>query len=149
MNSLKINGKTTIPLDTILRIVPLSDQDRMNITEKLENIDASQYNTRVEFKRGKSKLAVETLDDIRKQGIALVNLGKERFVPALNILSATDFTKDDTKALEEKDYVLKNTFRSAVNTVAGRILSQATPEQVIARRDKALGGFEEKVPANG
>ena len=147
MHTLKINEKTMLPLDTIICIAPLSEDDRMRIAEKYDDIDVSRYQSRIEIKGGKIKLAMETIDALKKQ-LPFVNLGSDRFIPAANILSASPFSEEDAKALKKKNYTLGKTFRSAVDTPSGRILSQATPEQVMARRAKALDGAGDNAPAN-
>ena len=75
---------------------------------------------------------------LRTQGIALVNMGSERYVPAANITGAEAFTKDDAERLKGEDYTLSQTFRAKVETKAGTILSSATPAQVMNRRAKAI-----------
>jgi len=136
--SLKINGRTIIPVDTIRLIKPVTEADRDRIAERYE-IDSGKFQLQIEFADKTTKLATESLDDVRGQGVGLVNLGSDRFVPAANIKTAEPFTKEDAQKAKEKDYTLNETFRSRVETTAGPMLSTATPEQVIQRREKALG----------
>lgn len=49
----------------------------------------------------------KSLDAIREQGVALVNLGSDRYVPATNITGAEAFTKEDAERLRGDDYTLK------------------------------------------
>ena len=138
-SNLRINGSRVIPVDTIRFIKPLTDEDRSKAGGKLE-IDASKFNVRIEFADKSSKLAVESLDQIREQGVGLVDLGGERHVPAINIKAAEDWTKEDAAKLKDSgDYTLAQNFRSRVEMTAGTILSTATAEQVMDRRSKALG----------
>lgn len=138
-----------VPLDTVRLIRPMTDEDKERAKESLKekkgiDIDAARVNVRIEFGDKSSKLAQESLDAIREQGVALVNLGSERYAPAANITGAEAFTKEDADRLKGDDYTLKQTFRSKVETKAGTVLSSATPVQIIDRRAKAMEG----VPAN-
>ncbi|PPC81017.1 MAG: hypothetical protein CTY39_10755 [Hyphomicrobium sp.] len=142
----KINGTTAVPVSAIRKIKPLTDADRERIAGRYEKLDAdaaAKFQIQIEFADKSTKLATESLDDIKGQGVALVNLGSDRFVPAANIRSAEPFTKEDAERVTDKDYKLNSTFRSRVETSAGAMLSSATPAQVIERREKAL----EAVPA--
>lgn len=138
-----------VPLDTIRLIRPMTEEDKERAKESLKekrgiDIDATRVNVRIEFGDKTSKLAQESLDAIKEQGIALVNLGSERYVPATNITGAEVFTKEDADRLKGEDYTLKQTFRSKVETRAGTVLSSATPVQIMDRRSKAM----EVIPAN-
>lgn len=108
------------------------------------DIDTARVSIRIEFGDKTSKLARESLNDIKEQGVALVNLGSDRYVPATNITSAEAFSKEDADRLKGEDYTLKQTFRSKVETRVGTVLSSATPVQIMERRSKAM----EAVPAN-
>lgn len=101
--TLKINGNVSIPVSTIRKIKPVTEQDRERIAARYEDIDASKFQLQIEFADKTTKLATEGLDDVRSQGVALVNLGGERFVPATNIKSAEPFTKDDAEKIKGKD----------------------------------------------
>jgi hypothetical protein len=132
-----------VPLDTVRIIRPLSDdeKDRAKTTLKEKRgieIDTDRVSVRIEFTDKTSKLARENLDALRAQGVALVNLGSERYVPAANITAAEAFSKEDADRLKEDEYTLKQTFRAKVETKAGTILSSATPQQVMDRRAKAF-----------
>lgn len=135
--TLKLNGGTLAPLDTIRLVKPLTDEDRATAAEKL-GIDTARFQARVEFRDKTSKLVSETIDDLKGQGVGFVNVGGDRFVPAANIKTAEPFTKADADALTAKGFTLSVTFRSRVETVAGQVLSQATAEQVMQRREKAI-----------
>lgn len=138
-STLKINGTRIVPIDTVRFIKPLSAEDRSRAGDRLE-IDASKFNVRIEFSDKSTKLAVETLEQIERQGVGLVPIGADRHVPAINIKAAEAWSKEDAAKLKDSgDYTLSQEFRSRVETTAGTILSTATPEQVMERRGKALG----------
>lgn len=136
---LKLNGKTAIPIDTIKFARALTDEDRERIREK-HGADVSDRQIQITFNDGSQKTFTESLDDIREQGVGLVNVGNDRHVVAANIKSAEPFTKADAEAATGKGYTLNGTFRSRVELVGGMtILSSAHPGQVMERRQKALG----------
>jgi hypothetical protein len=138
-STLKINGSRVIPVDMIRFLKPLSDEDRSKAGDKLE-IDASKFKVRIEFADKSSKLATDTLEQIQGQGVALVSVGGDRHVPAINIKAAETWSQEDAAKLRDSgDYTLSQEFRSRVETTAGAILSTSTPEQVMERRSKALG----------
>ena len=132
-----------VPLDTIRLIRPLTDEDKSKAQTSLKEkrgieIDTGRLSVRIEFADKTSKLARETLEAIQKQGVPLVNVGSDRYVPAVNITGAEAFTKDDAERLKGDDYTLSQTFRAKVETRAGTLLSSATPVQIMDRRAKAL-----------
>jgi hypothetical protein len=92
----------------------MTDEDKARAKESLKekkgvDIDVARVNVRIEFGDKSSKLAQETLEALREQGIALVNLGSDRYAPAANITGAEAFTKDDAERLKGEDYTLNQT----------------------------------------
>ena len=137
-NILKINADNIIPVDTIRFIKTLTVDERARIAERYE-VDGSAFNVSIQFADKSVKLATETIDEVRGQGVALVNIGADRHVVAQNIKSAAPFSKDEAqKLVEDRGYTLAQTFRSRIDTTAGTLLSSATPTQVMDRRAKAL-----------
>jgi hypothetical protein len=133
-----------VPLDTVRLVKPLSEEDKERTKESLKekrgiDIDPSRLSIRIEFADRTSKLARESLDELKGQGVALVNMGADRFVPATNITGAEAFSSEDAERLKGEEYTLNQAFRSKVDPKAGTMLSSATPVQVLDRRAKALG----------
>ena len=117
-----------VPLGTVRLVRPMTDEDKERAKESLKekrgiDIDAARVNIRIEFGDKSSKLAQETLDALREQGVALVNLGSERYAPATNITGVEAFSREDADRLKGEDYTLKQTFRSKVETRAGSLSS--------------------------
>ena len=147
--TLKINSGSLIPTDTIRFIRPIDADERTRLVERYGD-DAAGFSISIQFADKSTKLAVESLDEVRGQGIGLVNIGSDRHVVAANIKEAKPFTRDDAdKLTSDKGYTLNQSFRSRVETTAGALLSSATPEQVMSRRAKALEGNGPKTPSNG
>jgi hypothetical protein len=149
--SIKINSGSIIPTDTIRFVRPIDDNERARLVERYGE-EASGFNLSIQFADKSTKLARETLDQVREQGIALVNIGANRHVVAANIKEARPFTKDEAdKLANDKGYTLNQTFRARVETTAGTLLSSATPQQIMDRRAKALevASAAPKTPARG
>ncbi len=128
-----------VPIETIRLIKPLSDADkekaRTNLDVKGISIDTDRLSARIEFADKSSKLIREDLAALRGQGLGLVDLGGERYVPAANITSTESLTEADTSRLKNA----KGNFLSKVQTRGGgALLSAHTPQQVMDRRANAL-----------
>lgn len=136
--TIKVNGTTYIPTDTIKHVTPLSAEDQQRIGERY-NIDATKFNTQMSVATQKESMLIsETVEELSKLGLALVTLRAGRLVPAEHIISASDFKREDKQNLESKGLTLNQTFRSQVETTTGTQLSTAYPKQVMERRVKAL-----------
>ena len=136
--SLKLNETMVVPVYNIRTIRPVTDEDRARMTEKYGK-DVADKRISIEFADKSVKTSTLDLDAVRAQGVALVNIGSDRFVPATNIKAAEALSRDEIEKLKEGGkYMLTQTFRSRVETTAGSLLSSATPEQVIDRAAKAL-----------
>ncbi len=147
--SLTINAGSVVPVDTIRFIRSIGAEERARLVERYGE-DAADYNISISFTDKSTKLAKQSLDDVRGQGIGLVNVGADRHVVAGNIKRADPFTKDDAaKLASERGYTLSQTFRSRVETTAGSILSSATPAQIMERRAKAIETTGPKTPTQG
>lgn len=151
IKSIMINSTTVIPADNIRFIKTIDDDERARIAERY-GVDGGNYNISIQFADKSTKLATETLDEVRDQGVGLVNVGGDRHIIAANIKAAEAFSKKDAEALGEKGgYTINQTFRSRVETTAGTLLSSATPAQIMDRRAKAMdrAGAAPATPANG
>lgn len=147
VNFVKLNGGTAIPLDTIKFMRPLTQEDHDRIKEK-HGTDVSDRHIQVTFADNSQRTFRETLDEVREQGIGLVNTGNDRHVIAENILSADPFTKADAEVATAKGYTLTATFRSRVNMRGNtQVLSSAHPSQIMERRAKALERAGQGAPA--
>lgn len=136
--TLKLSNGNVIALADIKLIQPMSEEDQTQLSERLQ-VDGAQFNSRITLANKSTQLARETIDELKAQGVGLVNLGHDRFVPAANIMVAKPFSKEQAGALSEKGYKLGHTFRATVETTAGIVLSTGHPQQVMDRKVKALG----------
>ncbi len=151
-------GTTIVPVHNIRTIKPITDEERTRMAAKYGKpvAEFAGKQISIQFADKSSRTAELTLDGVRGQGVALVNAGADRYVPAVNIKSAEPFTKEDAAKLKDGgDYTLTQTFRSRLETTAGNILSSATAQQIVERAAKALETAGQgaksapKTPANG
>ena len=115
----------------------MSEDDQAQLSERLD-VDRSQFNTRITLAIKSTQLARESIDNLKKQGIGLVNLGHDRFVPAANIMVAKPFSKEQAGVLADKGYKLGHTLRATVETTVGIVLSTGHPQQVMDRKVKGI-----------
>ncbi len=140
-NSLQINTSTIVPVPTIRTIRPITDDERARMSEKYGKPveDFADKRTTIQFNDKSSKTTDLSLDQVREQGVALVDIGGQRFVPAANIKSAEDFTADDAAKLKDSGRVtLTQEFKSRVITTGGSLLSTVAKEQIIDASTRAL-----------
>ncbi len=136
MNNLRINGDTVLAVAEIKEIRSLTDEDRKRMKKDLPHVDANKFNTRIETE-SRVRYAQETIEQM---GLGLVEFVPGRFVPASNIESATEISKDETAKLAKDDrYTLKHKFASRVELKSGKIkLSTLTADRLMNNRNLAL-----------
>jgi len=134
--SIKYNDGKHLSIDMIRRLDRMSDEDRKQMGESL-NMDASGFHTRVSLSGGREKKARESLEDFARQ-VPLVDIGLDRWIVAQNIVECVPFTQAQAEKAAERGSKFKHEFRSAVDTVAGRVLSTETPDEIMRRRAQAL-----------
>jgi len=136
--SITINSGSILPTDIIRFIKPIDEDERERLVERYGD-DAANFNIALQFADKTTKLAVQTLDQVREQGVGLVNIGGDRHVVADNIKQTSPFTKEQAdKLTDDRGYTLNQKFRSRVDTTAGTLLSTATPAQIMERRGKVI-----------
>lgn len=151
---IQINNNTTLPIDTIRFIRTIDKDERERIIERY-GVDAADFKISIQFADKSTKLALETIDQLRRQGVGLVDIGGGRHVVVANIKSARPFTNKDAGKIGERGYSVSQDFKSRVETTAGAVLSSATPTQIMERRARARGSGSQNAgpfaskPANG
>ena len=135
---LKLSNGNVIALADVKTLQPINEEEQTKLGERLE-IDGSQFNTRITLANKSTQLARETVDQLKAQGVGLVDLGDDRFVPAANIMVAKPFSKEQADALSKKGYKLGQTFQATVETTAGIVLATGKPQQVMDRKVRAMG----------
>lgn len=136
ITSIQYNNGKHLSIDMIRRLDRMSDEDRKQMGEKLK-IDASVFNTRISLTGGREKKARETIEEITAQ-VPLVDIGLDRWVIAQSIVETAPFTDADASKAKENGSKFNHSFQCAVDTVAGRVLSTETQEEIVRRRATAL-----------
>lgn len=134
-NYISINSGELVPLETVKRISTITESERESLASLGPHVDPYKFNTRIETADGQKSYAPETVQDISRQGVGLVQLDEGSYVPSENVvkaknLSATDrarFQKNTGREMAEK-------FISQVETKAGTVLATISAEKVLEQR---------------
>jgi hypothetical protein len=84
--SLTINSGSVVPVGTIRSIRSIraiGPEERAGLVDRYGDA-AADFNISIQFADKSTKLARQSLDDVRGQGIGLVNIGVDRHVIAAN-----------------------------------------------------------------
>lgn len=130
--SIEYNNGKHLSIDMVRRLDRMSDEDRKQMGENLK-LDASEFQTRILLSGGREKKARESVEDIAQQ-VAVVDVGLDRWVIAENIIEAVPFTKEQAAKAKANGSQFNHHFCTAVDTVAGRVLSTETPAEIYRRR---------------
>ena len=131
---IKINGGEHVHLSDVKRLRTISDSDRTSLASLGDHVDADRFNTRIDHANNSTSYAPETVADIAEQGVALVQVDKEAFVPKDNINRTRDLTEQDRQDFEQKTgRVLRSDFKSQIETRAGRVLATVDSGTVMRR----------------
>lgn len=133
---LTINGDELIPLSTVKRLRHVSEADRQSLSKLSEKIDGERYNTRLDLAGSKKRYASETVDDIVRQGVSLVQIATDAFVPCDNIQKVRRISDQDRVSYSKNTgREMSADFRSQIETKAGKILATIPAEAVMACMD--------------
>lgn len=64
----------------------MSEKERESLAGLGDQVDAARFAIRIDYADGRKSYAPETLQDIASQGVGLVEITDEAFVPAVNIV---------------------------------------------------------------
>ncbi|GJL96068.1 MAG: hypothetical protein DHS20C05_24730 [Hyphococcus sp.] len=131
---LKINGGEHIHLSDVKRLRPISDKERVSLASLGEHVDADRFNIRIDHANNTTSYAPETIDQVATQGVSLVQIDQQAFVPRDNINRSRDLTPADRQDFEQKTgRALRSDFKSQIDTRAGRVLSTVDSKTVMRR----------------
>jgi len=131
---LTINSADLLPITKVKRLHIADDKDRASLAKLGDHVSADRFNTRIELAPKGKSYAVETIDELAYQGVALVQVDERAFVPAVNIIKARNLTPKDREAFKSKTgREMRDHFKAQVETVAGTLLTGITAEQVMQR----------------
>lgn len=129
-----INSDELVPLAAVKRLRDVTEKDRTALRKLGEHVDPDRFRTRLEFADSARKFVPETIDDIARQDVALVEVDERAFVPAANIVTARNLTVQDRDDFEAKTKrPLRDEFKSEIETRAGKVLATVAAETVMHR----------------
>ncbi len=128
---LTINETELVPLQTVKRIRPVTDEDRQSLAKLGRRVDASKFSSKIEFADGRRNYVTESIDDLRDQ-TRLLEIGTDSYVVSANVLKARDLTDlDRTKMSERMNKPLSSEFSSQIDLTAGRVLSSYSAMEIM------------------
>ena len=131
---MKINTDELVPLHSVRRISAITDKDRESLAKLGDHVDAERFAMRIDYANGKKGYAPETAEDIRAQGVELLEIADDSFIPAANIVKARNLTAADRSDFEQKlGWAMRADFRSQVETRAGMVLATVDAAAVMNR----------------
>src|SRR5262249_28173723 len=129
---------TWIARSEIRYLSPLTEEEQAKTAERY-GADGAPFKTRLVMSDRSLRLARESIEELRDgQGLALVLIGQDKWVPAANIVAAKDYRPEDAEKAKAKGLNMSAEFRSRVETAAGSILGTEVPRKVMEARAAAL-----------
>lgn len=126
------NDGNLVHLSKVKRIQPITEKERDSLASLGKNVDADKFSTRIDNSDGTKTYAHETIDELASQGIDLVKVDENAFVPKDNILKAKRISEKDRNSFAQRTgRPLANKFQTQIDTSAGRVLSSLEPTAVM------------------
>lgn len=134
---IQVNENEYIHLSGIKRMSAITENERASLARLGPHVDANRFNTRVDQAGGAKSYAPETIDQIAAQGVALVEIDNQTFVPARNIERVRGISDRDRASFQERTgRVMREDFKSRVETRAGMILSTQDSRAIMERMSR-------------
>ena len=133
---LSINGGELVPVRTVKKIGPVTDEDRESLSALNSRIDADRFQSVVVFSDKSKNYVPESLDDLAAQGLALVVIDDENgvTVPADNIKKAKNLTDEDRARFEASTgKSMRADYLARIETRAGPVLATLRADMVMKR----------------
>ena len=131
-----VNGGEHVHLSLIKRVRMITDEERQSLEKLNPNIDASRFNTRIDEAGNGKFYATETLDDMANQGVDLIQIKRNSFIPRANIQKVRNLTDEDRKEFKEnRGRDLRDDFKSRIETRAGNVLATMDAADVMRTMD--------------
>ena len=133
---LTINGGELVPVRTVKKISPVTDEDRESLSALNSRIDADRFQSRIDYADKTKNYVPESLDDLAAQGLALVMIDDENgvTVPADNIKKAKNLTDEDRARFEASTgKPMRVDYLARIETRAGAVLATLRADMVMKR----------------
>lgn len=130
---LQIDGEEYVHLSTVRRVRSVTDEERASLAKLGEHVDASRFNTRLDYDDNSKSYAPETIDQLSKQ-VPLLQVDDNTFVPQANVKQARKLTEKDRAGFERRTgRPMREDFVTRIRTTAGAVLSTADPQTIMRR----------------
>ena len=136
---LSINGGELVPVRTVKKIGPVTDEDRESLSALNSRIDADRFHSRIDYADKTKNYVPESLDDLAAQGLALVVIDDENgvAVPADNIKKAKNLTDEDRARFEASTgKPMRADYLARIETRAGPVLATLRADVVMKRMNQ-------------
>ena len=131
-----INGGELVPVRTVKKIGPVTDEDRESLSALNSRIDADRFQSRIDYADKTKNYIPESLADIAAQGLAMVIIDDENgvAVPADNIKKAKNLTDEDRARFEASTgKPMRSDYLARIETRAGPVLATLRADMVMKR----------------
>ena len=117
---IKVNGGDYIPVNATKRLRAITAAERESLRNLGAHVNPDKFNTRLDYADGTKSYAEESIDQIRAQNVALIEVEKGAYVPKDNILKARALTDKDRDNFQRRTgRPMRNDFSSRLETRAG------------------------------
>ena len=133
---LSINGGELVPIRTVKKISPVTDEDRESLSALNSRIGADRFQSRIDYADKTKNYIPESLADIAAQGLALVMIDDENgvAVPADNIRKAKNLSDEDRTRFEASTgKPMRADYLARIETRAGAVLATLRADMVMKR----------------
>lgn len=144
---INVNDGEFLHLLAVKRLRHITDEERASLAKLGKNVNADRFHTRIDEANGNKSYAPETIDEIAAQGVALVQIDKDTFVPRDNIGRVKIITDKDRAAFEERTgRPMGAAFLSRVETKAGLVLSRTDIPTIMQRMGQPYQARDVQTP---
>jgi len=129
---IKINDGEHVHLSAVKRLRTITDQERMSLAKLGKHVNAERFNTRIDYADNTKSYAPENIDQIAGQGVLLIEVENDTFIPKDNIKSVKNISNKDRQGFEQRTgRSMREDFQSRIETKAGAILSTSQSSDVM------------------
>jgi len=120
---IKINDGEHVHLSAVKRLRTVTDQERQSLAKLGDHVNAERFNTRIDYADNTKSYAPENIDQIAGQGVRLIEVENDTFVPKENIKSVKNISDKDRQGFEQRTgRPMRADFQSRIETKAGSVM---------------------------
>ena len=143
---IKINGGEHVHLSAVKRLRTVTDQERQSLARLGSHVNAERFNTRIDYADNTKSYAPENIDQIAGQGVRLIEVENNTFIPKENIKSVKNISDKDRQGFAERTgRPMRADFQSRIETKAGAILSTSQSSDVMFKMGRPYQPKDAKI----